>query len=287
LSLGLVGGGFLLGFFSVLTSFSNPFSIKDMDEYLMFAAACVIAGGVTGLIMCIIELIVPMTNRIRRLLFYIQVAVIGLAVIVCGIGSKLADRRSEQARQQRKQREQQIIESLANRGMSFELLSPQTASITANAAGPPVTDADLRHLNEHVYYLPSFCRLNLAGTEISDAGLKHLEHEDNGRWQHLINVLNLSGTRVTDTGLEYLKGFSRLVRLNLASTRVTDAGLKHVKGFSVLQTLDLTGTEVTDAGLEHLKRCHHLRTLNLAGTKVTDAGIEKLRRARPGCEILH
>ena len=281
-SLGLIGGGVFLGFlglssYSVLLGGANPVPTR-----YFFVAACVGAGGVAGLIMCIVEVIVPTTGRIRRLLSYVQVAVIGLVVIVGGIILAIEHRRSEQRRQPLKQ----FAESLANRGMSTERRSgyDYVVSIAANPAGPPVTDTDLRYLSEHADKLRSLHELNLAGTEITDAGLKHLGGEEGERWQH-VAVLNLSRTKVTDAGLECLDGFSHLSVLDLYETRVTDAGLAHLNRCSRLRTLNLANTEVTDAGLEHLNRCSRLRTLNLAGTQVTDAGIEKLRRARSKCKV--
>jgi len=146
--------------------------------------------------------------------------------------------------------------------LSLEGGSRSVASITANPAGPPVTDAGLEYLYEHALHLPPIGKLDLSGTEITDAGLKHLKREDKGLWQRSVCVLNLSCTEVTDAGLEYLKWFSPLRVLDLHETQVTDAGLEHLKGMDI-------------------------DTVNVTGTRVTDAGIEELRRALPSCKVIH
>jgi len=172
LSLGLIGVGYLLGIFAFIIGFSNPLPIKDLDEYLLIVAQCVAVGGIGGLVICIFELIVPVTERVRRRLYHMQVVVIGLIVIVGSIGSEIAERRSKRMRQERRQRKQQVIASLSNRGMSVELHTGGRAWITANPAGPPVTDAGLEYLQEHAHYLSSIPKLNLAGTKVTDAGIE-------------------------------------------------------------------------------------------------------------------
>jgi hypothetical protein len=91
----------------------------------------------------------------------------------------LEQRLIEKVKQQRKQ----FAESLTKRGMRFELggtSGDYLVSISANPAGLPVTDADLKYLSDNVDSLMLLRKLNFADTKVTSSGIKILDEEQPG-----------------------------------------------------------------------------------------------------------